>query len=85
MLHLVDSIRQLTAVLTDPARTPAERLSVLREVAEFAQQFKLGGEDKIRVVGGVCEGVSPVASRLWMMRMDRLGRPADELDDGRVV
>lgn len=58
LIHLTESIKALTAILLDPTATPAERLAILREVAVFAQRFKLGGEDKIRVVGGVCEGVS---------------------------
>jgi hypothetical protein len=50
---------------------------LLKEVAEFAQRFKLGGEDKIRVVGGVCEGVSLVSCSLsglqvsWMASAGR--------------
>ena len=58
LIHLTDSIKALTGKVLDPDSTPLDRLTALREVAEFAQRFKLGGEDKIRVVGGVCEGVS---------------------------
>lgn len=58
LIHLTESIRTLTDAVQDETKTPAERLILLKEVAEFAQRFKLGGEDKIRVVGGVCEGVS---------------------------
>ncbi|KAL7416597.1 hypothetical protein BDY24DRAFT_438435 [Mrakia frigida] len=57
LIHLTDSIKALTGKVLDPKYTPQERLLALREVADFAQRFKLGGEDKIRVVGGVCEGV----------------------------
>jgi hypothetical protein len=59
LIHLTGAIKSLTSVLLNPNAEPGERLAILREVAEYAQRFKLGGEDKIRVVGGVCEGVSP--------------------------
>ena len=79
LIHLTDSIKALTAKVLDPESTPQERLQALREVADFAQRFKLGGEDKIRVVGGVCEGVSayipsPFFSALyqeiWLARLN---------------
>lgn len=42
--------------------TPFERLKLLREVAEDARVFRLGGEDKIRVATGTCETVSSLSS-----------------------
>ena len=36
---------------------PEERLILLKEIAEEARSFRLGGEDKIRVATGTCETV----------------------------
>lgn len=70
LIHLTESIRTLTDAVQDETKTPAERLILLKEVAEFAQRFKLGGEDKIRVVGGVCEGVSSLLACGWGLRLE---------------
>jgi len=40
-----------------PKYTPLDRLKLLREVAEDARVFRLGGEDKIRVATNTCETV----------------------------
>ena len=46
-------------LVADPTHLQADRLLLLREVAEEARCFKLGGEDKIRVAGMTCENVRP--------------------------
>jgi len=42
----------------DPSIEPAQRFQLLQEIAEEAARYKLGGDDKIRVAGGACDGVS---------------------------
>ncbi|CED83913.1 histone acetylation-related protein [Phaffia rhodozyma] len=68
LIHLTESIKALTSILLDPTATPAERLAILREVAVFAQRFKLGGEDKIRVVGGAKRPLNSIESTLLTAR-----------------
>lgn len=43
---------------TTTKNSAAQRLLMLREIAEEARSFRLGGEDKIRVATGTCETVS---------------------------
>jgi hypothetical protein len=47
-------LNKLLSMVEDPNVTPAQRLALLREVAEDSRSFKLGGEDKIRVATGTC-------------------------------
>ncbi|GAA6013434.1 hypothetical protein JCM10207_008843 [Rhodosporidiobolus poonsookiae] len=49
---------------TTPTYTPLDRLKLLREVAEDARVFRLGGEDKIRVATNTCETLSTHTSHL---------------------
>ncbi|TNY22024.1 hypothetical protein DMC30DRAFT_172416, partial [Rhodotorula diobovata] len=44
--------------------TPLDRLKLLREVAEDARVFRLGGEDKIRVATNTCETIATHTSHL---------------------
>ncbi|GAA5830149.1 hypothetical protein JCM11251_006897 [Rhodosporidiobolus azoricus] len=47
-----------------PKYTPLDRLKLLREVADDARVFRLGGEDKIRVATNTCETISTHTSHL---------------------
>ncbi|GAA5845304.1 hypothetical protein JCM9279_004836 [Rhodotorula babjevae] len=47
-----------------PKYTPLDRLKLLREVAEDARVFRLGGEDKIRVATNTCETIATHTSHL---------------------
>lgn len=55
---LTNRLNQLTAVIEDPGFNPGERLLALKEVAEEARAYKMGGEDKIRVALNTAETVS---------------------------
>ena len=57
LLAMLDVNAQGQAVVDGKIVTPQMRLELLREVAEEANSFKLGGEDKIRVATGTCETV----------------------------
>lgn len=54
---LTDRLSQLTAVIEDENFTQGERLLALKEVAEDARAYKMGGEDKIRVALNTAETV----------------------------
>lgn len=45
--------------IQDPSIGQEKRFQLLQEIAEEAARYKLGGDDKIRVAGGACDGVSP--------------------------
>lgn len=55
MMHTPEPGTQQTE--EPPKYTPLDRLKLLREVAEDARVFRLGGEDKIRVATNTCETV----------------------------
>jgi len=55
---LTSRLQHLTAVIEDPSVSPGERLLALRDVAEEARGYKMGGEDKIRVAVTTAETVS---------------------------
>ena len=50
-------LNELLAMLEDKNARPERRFNLLREIAEEARSFRLGGEDKIRVATGTCETV----------------------------
>ncbi|GAA5955787.1 hypothetical protein JCM10213_001745 [Rhodosporidiobolus nylandii] len=56
-----------------PKYTPLDRLKLLREVAEDARVFRLGGEDKIRVATNTCETISTHTSHLSTLSTLLLG------------
>lgn len=43
--------------MQDPTIGPEQRFGLLQEIAEEAARYKLGGDDKIRVAGGACDGI----------------------------
>jgi len=47
----------LAAVIENPNVPPSERFLALKEVAEEARAYKMGGEDKIRVAVNTAEMV----------------------------
>lgn len=53
-----------------PKYTPLDRLKLLREVAEDARLFRLGGEDKIRVATNTCETVRGTFNIVTSMEAD---------------
>lgn len=65
ILAINSKLNKLNNMLAAPADafTPQQRLELLKEVAEDANLFKLGGEDKIRVATGACETVSSAFDR----------------------
>ncbi|KDN38449.1 hypothetical protein K437DRAFT_259398 [Tilletiaria anomala UBC 951] len=52
---LTARLAYLTSLIEDPNITPGERLVALKEVAEEARAYKMGGEDKIRVAVNTAE------------------------------
>ena len=46
---LSQRLQHLASVIENPDVPPNERLMILKEVAEEARAYKMGGEDKIRV------------------------------------
>ena len=56
---ITGKLTELLCLLEDKTATPLRRFELLREIAEEARAFRLGGEDKIRVATGTCETVSP--------------------------
>jgi inhibitor of growth protein 3 len=58
LVNLETKLHQLIEWIQDPSIDPARRFQLLQEIAEEAARYKLGGDDKIRVAGGACDGVS---------------------------
>jgi hypothetical protein len=54
---LEGKLNQLVEWIQDPSIGPEKRFQLLQEIAEEAARYKLGGDDKIRVAGGACDGV----------------------------
>ena len=61
-MNLETKLNQLIGWIQDPTIEPAQRFQLLQEIAEEAARYKLGGDDKIRVAGGACDGVSNISS-----------------------
>ena len=58
MLNLEKKLNTLIDWIQDGSVGPEKRFQLLQEIAEEAARYKLGGDDKIRVAGGACDGVS---------------------------
>lgn len=58
LLNLEKKLNQLIIWIQDASVGPEKRFQLLQEIAEEAARYKLGGDDKIRVAGGACDGVS---------------------------
>ena len=61
---ITTKLTTLLEMIQDPSVAPRDRLELLREVADEASGFKMGGEDKIRVATGTCETVHQHAGQL---------------------
>lgn len=57
---ITDQLNDLLRMLEDPKVSPEQRFHQLRRLADEAKDFRLGGEDKIRVATGTCETVSSI-------------------------
>lgn len=57
LLSLNEKLVTLINWVQDDNISTAQRFQMLQEIAEEAARFKLGGDDKIRVAGGACDGV----------------------------
>lgn len=69
-MNLETKLNTLINWIQDPTIGPERRFQLLQEIAEEAARYKLGGDDKIRVAGGACDGVSVRAKRelrLWCL------------------
>jgi hypothetical protein len=62
LVNLETKLNTLINWIQDPTIGPERRFQLLQEIAEEAARYKLGGDDKIRVAGGACDGVSERAS-----------------------
>lgn len=57
LCNLERKLHQLIDWVQDPTIGPEQRFGLLQEIAEEAARYKLGGDDKIRVAGGACDGI----------------------------
>ncbi|KAK8845481.1 hypothetical protein IAR55_006194 [Kwoniella newhampshirensis] len=57
LLSLEKKLYTLIDWIQDPDVKPEKRFELLQEIAEEAARYKLGGDDKIRVAGGACDGI----------------------------
>lgn len=55
---LTNRLTHLAALIESPEVSPGDRIVALKEVAEEARSYKMGGEDKIRVALNTAETVS---------------------------
>jgi len=58
LVTLENKLNTLVTWIQDDSVSPADRFQLLQEIAEEAARYKLGGDDKIRVSAGACDGVS---------------------------
>ncbi|EGG01486.1 uncharacterized protein MELLADRAFT_79007 [Melampsora larici-populina 98AG31] len=59
LLHVHSLLdRLLGSILKPESMRPDQRLTLLRSIVGEIEKYKLGGEDKIRVVNGTCESLS---------------------------
>lgn len=79
LTSLTSRLQHLTAVIEDPDVSPGERLLALRDVAEEARGYKMGGEDKIRVAVTTAETVSTK----WRLEVDLKQSGIDSHTDSR--
>ncbi|WVQ93785.1 hypothetical protein IAU59_000863 [Kwoniella sp. CBS 9459] len=57
LIGLEKKLYTLINWIQDPTILPEQRFELLQEIAEEAARYKLGGDDKIRVAGGACDGI----------------------------
>ncbi|WWC58261.1 uncharacterized protein I303_100799 [Kwoniella dejecticola CBS 10117] len=57
LISLEKKLYTLINWIQDPDVKPEQRFELLQEIAEEAARYKLGGDDKIRVAGGACDGI----------------------------
>ncbi|WVR03501.1 hypothetical protein IAU60_000492 [Kwoniella sp. DSM 27419] len=57
LIGLEEKLYKLINWIQDPTIKPEKRFELLQEIAEEAARYKLGGDDKIRVAGGACDGI----------------------------
>ncbi|WVF66146.1 hypothetical protein IAT40_000886 [Kwoniella sp. CBS 6097] len=57
LIGLEKKLYTLINWIQDPTIQPEKRFELLQEIAEEAARYKLGGDDKIRVAGGACDGI----------------------------
>ncbi|KIR30116.1 hypothetical protein I307_00193 [Cryptococcus deuterogattii 99/473] len=57
LVSLEKKLYTLIDWIQDPNVTPEKRFELLQEIAEEAARYKLGGDDKIRVAAGACDGI----------------------------
>ncbi|ORX34705.1 hypothetical protein BD324DRAFT_634571 [Kockovaella imperatae] len=57
LVGLEKNLNKLIDWVQDPTITPDKRFALLQDIAEEAARYKLGGDDKIRVAGGACDGI----------------------------
>ena len=76
----LEKLNTLIEWVQDASIGPEQRFQLLQEIAEEAARYKLGGDDKIRVAGGACDGVSGLHASLsfidWKSRPIDHGAPA---------
>lgn len=61
---LTTRMAQLTSLVENRNATPGERLVTLKEVAEEARAYKLGGDDKIRVAVAAADTLAATEKKL---------------------
>lgn len=61
---LTTRMSQLTSLVENREATPGERLVTLKEVAEEARAYKLGGDDKIRVAVAAADTLEAAEAKL---------------------
>ncbi|WVQ76339.1 hypothetical protein IAR50_006004 [Cryptococcus sp. DSM 104548] len=57
LVSLEKKLHVLIGWIQDPTVTSEKRFELLQEIAEEAARYKLGGDDKIRVAAGACDGI----------------------------
>ncbi|WVO18437.1 hypothetical protein L204_106154 [Cryptococcus depauperatus] len=57
LVSLEKKLYTLIDWIQDSTVSPERRFELLQEIAEEAARYKLGGDDKIRVAAGACDGI----------------------------
>ncbi|ODN75987.1 hypothetical protein L202_05953 [Cryptococcus amylolentus CBS 6039] len=57
LVSLEKKLHTLIGWIQDPTVASEKRFELLQEIAEEAARYKLGGDDKIRVAAGACDGI----------------------------
>jgi inhibitor of growth protein 3 len=71
LVTLENKLNTLVTWIQDDSVSPADRFQLLQEIAEEAARYKLGGDDKIRVSAGACDGVSLPVSTFIVLPADQ--------------